>query len=56
MKNILSNNTEAVFKMTQTLNIKLKEHEKSYQGKELIKAVFMKWLNAGNTLLEMIVT
>jgi hypothetical protein len=42
--------------MTNTLDIKLKDSEKELIGKDLVRNIFMKWLNAGNTILEMIVT
>lgn len=56
MKNIMEKNTEAVFKLTNDLGIKLLESEKQYEGKALVRAIFMKWLNAGDVLMEMIVT
>jgi hypothetical protein len=34
----------------------MKESEKELKGKDLVRNIFMKWLNAGNTILEMIVT
>ena len=46
---------EAVFKMTSDLGIVLSPDEKELKGKLLLKAVFMKWLNAAEALLEMIV-
>jgi hypothetical protein len=54
MKNIMEEKTEAVFKMCKTLGILLSEKEQQYQRKDLVRAVFMKWLNAGEVLLEMI--
>ena len=56
MRAIMDNNLEAAFKMTNTLDIKMKESEKELKGKDLVRNIFMKWLNAGNTILEMIVT
>jgi len=55
MKACMENNYEAVNKMMSHL-IKLTQEEKTLQGKHLAKAVFMKWLNAGESLMEMIVT
>ena len=56
VKNIMEGNKESVFKMTNSLGIAISNEEKEYQGKNLLKAVFMKWLNAADALLEMIVT
>lgn len=56
MKNCLEGNIEAVQKMTSNLGIKLNPHELELTGKHLVKSVFMKWLNAGNSIMEMIVT
>jgi elongation factor 2 len=55
MKNIMENKHELVFKKATALGIKMKESEKELQGKALVRAVFMKWLNAGDILMEMIV-
>lgn len=54
-KNIMDNNKEAVLKMLTTLEINLKTEDKDKQGKDLFKAVFQKWINAADALLEMIV-
>ena len=56
MRAIMDNNIESVLKMTTSLDIKMKESEKELTGKDLVRNIFMKWLNAGNTILEMIVT
>jgi len=45
----------SVDKMLQQLNIKLDSEEKTMEGKHLFKAVFQKWLNAADALLEMII-
>jgi len=45
-----------VFKIVDALGIKLKENEKTFVKNDLVRAIFMKWLDAGNNLLEMIVT
>lgn len=55
MKNAMEGNIEAVSKMTTALNIQLDAKEREYSGKSLVKAIFMKWLNAGDVLMEMIV-
>mmetsp|Transcript_18206 Transcript_18206/g.20380 ORF Transcript_18206/g.20380 Transcript_18206/m.20380 type:complete len:860 (+) Transcript_18206:37-2616(+) len=52
---IMNNNPEKVWKMLKALNISIKETEKEKQGKELFKLVFMRWLNAADALLEMII-
>lgn len=46
---------EKVEKMLTTLEIVLKSDEKTLQGKHLMKAVFQKWINAAEALLEMII-
>jgi len=54
-RNIMDGNKDAVFKMVNTLEIQLKPEDKEKQGKDLLKAVFQKWINAADALLEMIV-
>lgn len=54
-RNIMDNNKEAVMKMVTHLEIQLKPEDKDKQGKDLLKAVFQKWINAADALLEMIV-
>ena len=54
-RNIMDNNREAVWKMCTTLDVALKPEDKDKQGKDLLKAVFQKWINAADALLEMIV-
>jgi elongation factor 2 len=56
MRSIMDEKLESVFEMTKVLDIKLKDSEKELRGKDLVRNIFMKWLNAGNTILEMIVT
>jgi len=46
---------EKVEKMLTSLEIVLKTEEKTLQGKLLMKAVFQKWINAAEALLEMII-
>jgi len=55
-KNIMENKKEEVFKICDELEITLDKEQKEYVGKPLLKAVFMKWINAADALLEMIVT
>lgn len=52
----MEDNKEAVFKMTDSLGIVLKQDEKEQVGKILIKTIFMKWIHAAEALLEMIVS
>lgn len=54
-KNIMEDKKEEVFKIVADLGITLTNNEKEMSGKHLLKAVFMKWLNAAEALLEMIV-
>lgn len=54
-RNIMDGNKDAVFKMCNTLEVALKPEDKDKQGKDLLKAVFQKWINAADALLEMIV-
>jgi elongation factor 2 len=54
-RNIMDNNKEAVWKMLTHLEINLKNEDREKQGKDLFKAVFQKWINAADALLEMIV-
>ena len=46
---------DKVDKMLGTLEIVLKSEERTLQGKHLMKAVFQKWINAAEALLEMII-
>lgn len=52
---IMNDQKEKVWKMCKALNIAVKEAEKEKQGKELLKLIFQRWLNAADALLEMIV-
>lgn len=51
----MNNKMEQVDKMLTTLNITLKAEERTLQGKQLMKNVFQKWINAAEALLEMII-
>ena len=46
---------EKVDKMLTTLSITLKAEERQLQGKHFMKAIFQKWINAAEALLEMII-
>lgn len=54
-KNIMEDKRENVFKIVNSLGLTLTNEQKEMSGKPLLKAVFMKWLNAAEALLEMIV-
>lgn len=53
-RNIMDNNKDAVWKMLKALNIDIKEADREKVGKDLLKHVYQKWLNAAEALLEMI--
>jgi elongation factor 2 len=46
---------EKVDKMLPTIEVVLKADERTLQGKHLMKAIFQKWINAADALLEMII-
>lgn len=46
---------EKVEKILPTIEVTLKSDEKTLQGKHLMKAIFQKWINAADALLEMII-
>ena len=52
---IMNDQKERVWKMCAALNIVIKEAEKEKAGKELLKLIFQRWINAAEALLEMIV-
>jgi elongation factor 2 len=52
---VMEGNTEQLNKMCTVLNIDLKQEDRELQEKKLLRKVMQKWLNAGDTLLEMIV-
>jgi elongation factor 2 len=54
-RNCMEGNNEAVDKMLQTLEITLKNEEKELKGKDKMKTVFQKWINAADALIEMII-
>lgn len=55
MRAIMSENIEEVLKITTSQDIKLSSEEKELRGKDMVRNIFMKWINAGNTIFEMIV-
>ena len=52
---IMEGELDKVWKMLETLDIKLKVEEKEKRMKDLFKCVFQKWINAAEALLEMII-
>ena len=50
-----NNEMGQVDKMLKALNITLKSADRELQGKDLMKNVFQKWINAAEALLEMII-
>jgi elongation factor 2 len=54
-RNCMEGNNEAVDKMLQTLEITLKPDEREMKGKDKMKTVFQKWINAADALIEMII-
>jgi len=55
MKKAMEGEREAVDEMMSQLGIKLAAKEKEFVKNDLVKAIFMKWINAGDVLMEMIV-
>lgn len=56
VKAIMDDNIEGVIKMLANKEITLNSDEQQLRKKNLLRTVFMKWLNAADALLEMIVT
>ena len=54
-RNIMESNLNQVWKMADTLGIKLTNDEKELREKKLFKCVFKKWIPAADALLEMII-
>lgn len=52
---IMANEKEKYLKMFETLNIKLKDDEVQLEQRELLSAVYRRWLPMADALLEMIV-
>ena len=55
MRSILESNFEQLEKLLASLDITLKQEEKHLKDKELMRLVMKRWMNAADTLLEMIV-
>jgi elongation factor 2 len=53
--NIMEKKDEALDKMLTKMEVVLKPEEREKQGKELLKLINQKWINAADALLEMIV-
>jgi len=54
-RSVIDANTEQMNKMLTTLELVLTSEEKELTGKHLLKAIMSKWINAADTLLEMMV-
>jgi len=52
---MMEGNMEVANKMFDTIGLKLANEEKVLTGKHLLKTVMAKWINAADTLLEMMV-
>lgn len=52
---VMDNDLEMMEKMLKTLELTLSQEDKELRGKHLLKAVMSKWLNAADTILEMMV-
>ena len=55
MRAIMESNFEQLDKLLTSLEIEIKQDVKTFKEKDLIKLVMSKWMNAADTLLEMIV-
>lgn len=51
----IEGNTPVMLKMLESLEINLTSEEKEFTGKLLLKTVMAKWINAADTILEMMV-
>lgn len=52
---IMNENEKGIKTMLKRIEIDLKGNEKEMKGKELLKRVFQKWVNAADALIEMII-
>ena len=52
---IMNENQKQITKMLAKIEVELKGNEKEMKGKELLKRVFQKWINAADALIEMII-
>nr|CAB3240922.1 elongation factor 2-like [Phallusia mammillata] len=53
-KNIMNNEKDALKKLVEQINVKLKKEDWELEGKQLLKTFMRTWLPAGETLLQMI--
>merc|ERR1719362_548578 len=51
----MGNDYETIEKMSKTMEIQLTQAEKELRDKHLLKAIMQKWINAADTILEMMV-
>lgn len=51
----MNNELETIEKMSKTMEIELTSAEKELRDKHLLKAIMQKWINAADTILEMMV-
>jgi elongation factor 2 len=51
----MDGNTELMDKILTSLNLTLNQADRALTGKHLLKAVMSKWLNAADTILEMMI-
>jgi elongation factor 2 len=54
-RSIIEGNTEQMDKMMKSVGVALKSDEKEIVGKQLLKVVMSRWLNAADIILEMMV-
>jgi len=54
-RSIIEGNTEQMDKMMKSVGVALKSDEKEITGKQLLKIVMSRWLNAADIILEMMV-
>lgn len=52
---MMDGHLDVAYKMFDSIGLKLSEEEKSLTGKQLLKAAMSKWINAADTLLDMMV-
>jgi elongation factor 2 len=54
-RSCLDGNVEQMDKMLKALNVELTQEDRTLKGKHLLKVTMSKWINAADTLLEMMV-
>lgn len=52
---VMDGNKETTTNMLKSLSVELKQDEKELTGKHLLKTIMSRWLNAADTILEMMV-